>query len=203
MILQGALLDAGADAFEHSVVLIGVGFPVCFQVDAEYPSECLPERGAESAEESLDYAVGGLVGLAVNQLYKHACLTARESFQFGLVLVEHFLFHPFQMVFALFLGRERLYILVGLDERGGYEFGVGQGFFHVADGAPVELFLLFVFEHFRRKAGYRVEYEHQRAVALLRPEIVVAFIHFLAHGRQFGAGFLSVDCRRTDKRQYG
>ena len=55
MILQGALLDSGADAFEHGVVLVGVGFPVGFQVDAEYPSECLPERGAESAEESLDF----------------------------------------------------------------------------------------------------------------------------------------------------
>ena len=195
MILQGALLDAGADAFEHGVVLVGVGFPVGFQVDAEYPSE--------SAEKSLDYAVGGLVGLAVNQFHEHPGLTAREPLQFGLVLVEHFLFHPFQMVFALFLGRERLYILVCLDERGGYEFGVGQGFFHVADGTPIELFLLFVLEHFRRKAGDGIEHEHQRAVALLRPEIVVAFIHFLAHGRQFGAGFLSVGCRRTDKRQYG
>ena len=175
------MLDAGADAFEHGVVLVGVGFPVGFQVDAEYPSECLPERGAESAEESLDYAVGGLVGLAVDQLYKHACLTARESFQFGLVLVEHFLFHPFQMVFAFFLGREGFYILVGLDESGGYEFGVGQGFFHVAHCAPVELFLLFVLEHFRREAGDGIEHEHQRAVAFLCLEIVVAFIHLLAH----------------------
>ena len=203
MILQGALLDAGADAFEHGVVLVGVGFPVGFQVDAEYPSEGLPERGAESAEKSLDYSVGGLVGLAVDKFHEHAGLTAREALQFGFVLVEHFLFHPFQMVFALFLGRERLYILVCLDERGGYEFGVGQGFFHVAHCAPIELFLLFVLEHFRREAGDGIEHEHQRAVAFLCLEIVVAFIHFLAHGRQFGAGFLSVDCRRTDERQYG
>ena len=56
-ILQGALLDANADALNHGIGLVVLGAIRIFHVHAKEPAEGLPEARAERAEERLDDAV--------------------------------------------------------------------------------------------------------------------------------------------------
>ena len=87
-----------------------------------------------------------LVCLAVDEFNHHFALTFCEFFHHGLILcVERFL-ELLQIGVFLLLGVESFEILVGLLQCAVDEFGVGQCAFHVAHGAPVEFFFVFVAE---------------------------------------------------------
>ena len=106
-------------------------------------------------------------------------------------MVEHIALHALQISLAFFRCGQSLNVFIRLDYGGGYKFGIRQPLAHVADGAPIELLLIFVFKTFGRKNSDVVDYEHQRAVALLRAEIIVTMIGLVARRRQsvsFGKG---------------
>ena len=102
-----------------------------------------------------------------------------ETFEHGFILVEDGGFHLFEVFFALFLRLEGFDVLVCFEEGGADELGVGECFFYVAYGAPVEFFLFFVFEFEGRENGDFVEYEHEDGVAFGGDFVVFAAEDFL------------------------
>ena len=67
-ILERSLLDADADALEHSVILVAIGVETFSHVHAEESPESLPESCPESTHKRLDDEIASLVSLAVDEL---------------------------------------------------------------------------------------------------------------------------------------
>lgn len=175
-----ALFDEGGDAVDGGVVFVFDGVVFAVDVYAEEFAEAVVEYGTGGAEECFEDIVAALVGFAADEFDEYFSLAFGEAFEGGFVLVEYFVFHFFEVGFPFFFGLESLEVFVGFGEGFGYEFGVGEGFAHVADGAPVVFFLFFVFEPQGREYVDVVEYDHHDGVAV-DDGVVHATEHFVSH----------------------
>ena len=191
MRLHFALLHGDDYALYYGVLAVLLGVVVSVDIDAEESSKAVPECGAEGAKKCFEYLVTALVGFAFDEFHEHFGLRFGEFFQHGLVLVEHRRFHRLEVLLALFLCGEGLYILVSFKQCGGYEPRVGERAFHVAHGAPIELLLLPVLEFQRGIYGYIVEYQHQNGVAGLAYGMIFPAVN-LAHGREVVGNLLEL-----------
>ncbi len=174
-VLQGALLDADADAFDHGVVLVLVGMVARLETRAEEFAEGLPESRPEGAEEGFQDAVAALVGLTVDELDEHLALVLGELLHLRLVLGKELFLEALEVGLLLLLGLIGVDILVGLEQRRTDEFGVGQRLLDVAHGLPVVFFLGLVAETFARIYDDGIEDDHRQRVARRGlDEVVVA-----------------------------
>ena len=180
LLLQLPLLYEGGYALYGGVLLVFVGAVFAVDVDAEQFAEAVVEYGAGGAEKGFEYVVAALVGLAADEFDEYLGLSFGEAFQRRFILVEDLTLHLLEVGFAFFFRFESLEIFVGLGECLGNEFGVRESLAYVADGAPVELFLLFVLEPERRVDVDFVEHEHHHRVAV-DYGMVLAAEHLLTH----------------------
>ena len=163
--LQGTLLDANADAFDHGVLLVFVGVVAGLEAGAEEFAESLPESCPEGAQEGLQDAVAVLVGLAVDEFDEHFALALGHLLHLRLVLIKQLFLKAFEVGLLLFLSLVGIDILIGLEQRRTDEFGIGQRLLDVADGFPVVLLLGLVTETLARIDDDGVEDDHRQRVA--------------------------------------
>ena len=179
-LLQRALLDAGADALYHGVVLVLGGVVSLLEAYAKEATEGLPEAGAERAQEGLHDVVAALVGLSVDELDEHFTLIFGHFFHRGLVLFKQLFLKGFHVLLLFLLVLVGAHVLIGLEQRGADKLGIGERAFHVAHGFPVELLLLLVAETFARVDGDVVKHQHGERVACLGlDEMIHAIPHVL------------------------
>ena len=164
---EGTLLDEMGYAVDGGVFLVLVGVESCFHIHAEEFAEGLPETGSETAEEGLDDIEGTLVGLAVNQFEQNLALILGHVLHDRLILLEDVFLKVFKVLFTCFLVGDGLDILVCLAKRGKGKFCVWQRLADIADSAPIELLLFFVFEFHRGIDVEIVEYCHTHHITII------------------------------------
>ena len=163
--LEGALLDADADALDHGVIFVFVGVVARLEACAEELAEGLPESRPEGAQEGLQDAVAALVGLAVDELDEHLALVLGELLHLRFVLREELFLKPLEVGLFLLLGLVGVDVLIGLEQRRTDELGVGERLLDVAHGLPVVFLFGLVAETLARIDDDGVEDEHRQRVA--------------------------------------
>ena len=113
-VLQGALLDADADAFDHRILLVLVGVVALLEAGPEEFAEGLPEACPESAQEGLQDAVAALVGLAVDEFDEHLALAFGHLLHLGFILFKQLFLKAFEVGLFLLLCLVGVDVLVGL-----------------------------------------------------------------------------------------
>ncbi len=176
------LLHCHAYAFDYGILGIFFGVIFTFKIYTEKASETLPESGPERTEERFENIVSALVCLSLDELHQHAGLVFCKTHQNGFILLENRRFHLLEIFLSFGLGRECFDVFICFKQSLAYELGIREGFFHIANGAPIEITLFLIFELEFGKHRYVVENQYKHGVAFLTDGVIFPAKHLLPSG---------------------